>query len=1395
MYGRERETLELLDLIIAERIVLLYSPSGAGKTSLIQAALLPKLQQEGFITTRPIRVSAEAPVQPERKASTSGNRFVLSALLSLEEPLPKEKRFPLPTLVRMTLDDYLKQRTDFAETSPVLVFDQFEEVLTLDPTNLAAKFEFFEQVGKALQDRSRWALFSMREDYLAGLDPYLLPIPTRFATTYRLDLLGINAAREAIQKPAHNGGVDFTDAAAKRLTDDLRRVQVQRPDGTMEMQPGPYVEPVQLQVVCYRLWDKLDETKTQILETDLQQVGDVNSALADYYATTVVKTATASGESERTLREWFDRQLITEQGIRGQVLMEPERSRGLKNTAIRLLEDAHLVRADERRGATWYELAHDRLIEPIRQNNAAWFHANLSALQQAADLWLKQGRADDLLLRGKALTDAEAWAQKHSSELTTGEQEFLSECRQARLVVEKSKKQQQRIRYLAIGASILSALALVAFVVAVIQSRAASASEQDARNAQATAVANEQDAQQQRAQVVTQDRVSKMTSSSLAQLQVDPEVGLLLAMEAYSTTKSVETDDVLRQAVAESRIRAVLHGHSDSVDSVAMSPDGKFYATGSGDRTAIIWDAATAKQVHVLKGHTDAIWKVAFSPDSKTLLTTSADQTALLWDLTACDAATCPSRALTGHTKPVWSGAFSPNGDAVVTVGEDGLAKLWDTADGAFLGDIGTHSLGINAVAFSADGHYLATASSDGTAQITDLTTCQKTTCTFQTFETQAALWSIAFSPDSRYVVIGSDDQNAYVVNVSTNSVEFQLSGHSDGVLSVDTSANGQYIATGSRDGTARIWDTVSGQTIAILRGHGNSVWSVAFTPDSRLLLTGSADTTARLWDISDSAALRVFRGSFNKVLGADYSGDGKRVISVGADRIARVWDVETGTVIAYLEGQAGWLSDGALTHDGTRAATASFDNTARIWDVASCAADSASPDCKFIELTGHEGYVRSVTFSPDEKYVLTASDDGTARLWDAATGTFIRLFGGHNDAVNHASFSSDGKLIVTASKDNAAAVWDVATGNPTLILMGHAGSVNNASFNADATLVVTASDDRTARIWDIAHCSQDGSNLTCPFQELKGHLGAVTGAVFTQDGKYVVTSSSDQTARVWDAATYQTISILRGHTDKVQTVELSPDDQFVLTSSSDKTVRIVPLAIQTVLDIARTRVTRELSCDEWFTNVRDPNFCPQGIIQIANALPTLAPITRVAVAPPTNEAQGAPTEPPPTEPVPPTETPTLPREETAVPPTPTSASAAATATLPIAATPRPFTPTPDVAPGVYITRIVYVPLDAPNFQFKITFLNTTGAPVTYPKWVVPFFEPGAKNSLGAPKGAASTIPVGTSELLTETWKVGVGQCSPFTARPVSQDADGRQTAFPFTNGQPAALDFQLCPS
>ncbi len=440
LYGRDRETAELLDLLIAERIVLLYSPSGAGKTSLVQAGLIPQLEAEGFRVLPVMRpgLSAEA---VGRIANSPHNRYVLSLLLGLEKGLPEDQQTSLPELAGMSLADYLARLPAIADSDwhgDVLIFDQFEEVLTVDPTDRSAKLAFFEQVGQALRDRNRWALFSMREEFIAGLDPYLRPIPARFdkGKRYRLELLGPDFARQAMQAPAAAVGVTFTDEAAAQLTDDLAAVRIQQPDGTTVTQPGDFVEPVQLQVVCRRLWDRLSLEDTAIGVQDVADLGDVEMALRDYYAATLAGVAEKLQIKERVLREWIEGQLITPQGIRGQVLQGFERSPagagGLANAAIWPLVDAHLVRAEQRRGATWFELAHDRLVAPVRADNAAWRERHLSALQRQAALWESRDRPDGLLVRGDELAQVEQWAEGHGDELEPHEAAFLAVCRAAR---------------------------------------------------------------------------------------------------------------------------------------------------------------------------------------------------------------------------------------------------------------------------------------------------------------------------------------------------------------------------------------------------------------------------------------------------------------------------------------------------------------------------------------------------------------------------------------------------------------------------------------------------------------------------------------------------------------------------------------------------------------------------------------------------------------------------------------------------------------------------------------------------------------------------------------------------------------------------------------------------
>jgi hypothetical protein len=427
LYGRDRELQELLQLLVAERIVLLFSPSGAGKSSLINAALLPTLRDAGFRVLPVMRVALETSDAELREAG-GFNRYVLSALMSLEEGRPESEQREERELAGMSLPNYLKERAaagDDGDKPLALIFDQFEEILTLDPTDIQAKREFFAQAGEALRDPRHWALFSMREDYVASLDPFIRSIPTAFASTYRLDLLGEAAARMAIRKPAADRGVEFADDAARALVNDLRAVYVQQLGGQAEKRLGPHVDPVHLQVVCYRLWEKLPVTpETAVIgEGDLNRGGDVNDALAGYYSDSVAAVFAKGYAREREIRAWVGKHLITEQGVRGQVLRGEGQTQEMDNRVIDALIGAHLLRREERRGATWIELAHDRLIEPVRADNKR-HRATLHQLQRQAGEWQQRNRPEAMLLRGEELIKANEWARLHADELTPVEDEF-----------------------------------------------------------------------------------------------------------------------------------------------------------------------------------------------------------------------------------------------------------------------------------------------------------------------------------------------------------------------------------------------------------------------------------------------------------------------------------------------------------------------------------------------------------------------------------------------------------------------------------------------------------------------------------------------------------------------------------------------------------------------------------------------------------------------------------------------------------------------------------------------------------------------------------------------------------------------------------------------------------
>ncbi len=575
-------------------------------------------------------------------------------------------------------------------------------------------------------------------------------------------------------------------------------------------------------------------------------------------------------------------------------------------------------------------------------------------------------------------------------------------------------------------------------------------------------------------------------------------------------------------------------GHTLSVSSAAFSPDGMRIVSGSMDKTARIWDAATGKQLLVLNGHQAGIWTAVFSPDGTRVLTAAEDNTARIWDAkTGAQIA-----VLSGHSEKVTSAAFSSDGKRIVTSSFDKTARVWDATTFQQIGVLIGHDNTVQTAAFSPDGSRIVTASDDTTARIWDAASYRQIAVLSGH---QNAVYSAVFSPDGTRVATGSDDDTARVWDVSTTKQIAVMQGHGDYVNTVAFSPDGTKILTASADKTARIWDAATGAQLAVLEGHEDYVNTAVYSSDGKRIVTASRDQTVRVWTVSEGTALAVMRGHDNWLFSAEFSADGTRVITASQDKTVRIWNAASGAPLMTLSGHDAAVWAASFSPDGKRIVTGSEDRTARIWD--------AATGKQLMVLSGHGNWVMDAVFSPDGSRIATASWDQTARIWDATSGKLIRVLSGHSGVVDTAAFSPDGTKIITASRDGTARIWDASTGNALVTLTGHDGGVYSAAFSADGKRVVTASQDRTARIWDAATGTQ--------IMELQGHEDAVWWAAFSPDGTRVVTASQDHTGRIWDAATGREIAILRGHDNWVVHAAFSPDGSRIVTASRDKTARI----------------------------------------------------------------------------------------------------------------------------------------------------------------------------------------------------------------------------------------------
>ncbi|HLO85643.1 MAG TPA: ribosome assembly protein 4 [Nostocaceae cyanobacterium] len=494
-----------------------------------------------------------------------------------------------------------------------------------------------------------------------------------------------------------------------------------------------------------------------------------------------------------------------------------------------------------------------------------------------------------------------------------------------------------------------------------------------------------------------------------------------------------------------------LSGHSSSVYSVAFSPNGKQLASGSADNSIKIWDIATGQQLQTLSGHSSLVYSVAFSPDGKKLVSGSGDKRIKIWNTTTGK----QLQTLSGHFSLVYSVAFSPDGKKLVSGSKDNSIKIWNVATGQQLQTLSSHS--VLSVSFSPDGKKLASGSEDKSIKIWDTTTGKQ----LQTLNGHgSSVLSISFSPNGKKLAFGSADSNIKIWDINAGKALQTLSGHSSSVQSITFSPNGTKLASGSWDKSIKIWDTTTGKKLQTLSGHSSIVFSVSFSPDGKKLASGSFDKSIKIWDTATGQQLQTLSDHSNFVFSVSFSPDGKKLASGSFDKSIKIWDTTTGKLLQTLSNHSSFVLSVAFSPDGKKLASGSADNSIKIWDIIS--------GQQLQTLSGHISQVTRVVFSPDGKKLASGSADNSIKIWDTATGKLLQTLSGHSDSVLSVTFSPDGKKLASGSADNSIKIWDTATGKLLQTLNGHSSLVTSVVFSPDGTKLASCSGDKTIILWDL---------------------------------------------------------------------------------------------------------------------------------------------------------------------------------------------------------------------------------------------------------------------------------------------------------------------------------------
>jgi WD40 repeat protein len=1117
-FARDRETRDLLRRTVVYRGLFLYGESGAGKSSLINAGLIPAAAEEGFRAER-IRVQPrrdeEFVVERIPMTSEPDSPFLPSGFAGSDDP---------PRVVVSTERFHVRLR-ELTDQVPLLIFDQFEELITLfeeatEGDALREARAVQERVVRLLVDLVQdetlavKVLFVFREDYLARVRELMARCPELMDHSLRLTPPETLALYDIIRGPFEKYPGHFDAELSPQLALRLATaIEARSAAGALSLS--------ELQVVCLRLWSAddpdalFDQTGVEGLIEDYlwSSLNDFDDLRFPAIAL-LSQMVTPSGARNVISAEDLIRRVHEEEKIDDELLIR----------ALGVLEDeTRLVRRERRRDLFLYEITSEFLVP--------WIRARQEESVRARE-------------RDKLAAD------------------------------EARRVRERRNRAFRISAGALLVLAAVLATVAAIafkQSRDATNKTRVERSLQLANLAETRASDPARAiqiaalgvDIKQTPRAAGTFAELLARTHIAgllrPHAGALNAVALSPDGHHVVTggkDGLTRIWDLDTGEGDVLEGGRLPVRAVAYSADGRRVLSLDKAGSVRVWSTSHRSPVTELRvsgSHARGLY-AAFRSGGRSVVTVSRDATTRIWDV----AEGKPIYVIPGRLKTsAVSAAIARSSGDVMIAGDDGAVVGVHLPDETVRTVSKSHSR-IKDAALSADGKRLATVG-EGRVRVWNLLNGRQVG--LMVIGRSGPVRHVALSRDGKFLLTALRAGRIRIWNVATRKPVATLRGHKGVVRGADFSVDDKFAVTAGADGSAIVWAVRSDQELASVgQFHG-----AAFSPDGGSLVAFGT-TGARVHAIRHGRAHGDFPGEPQPFTNVALSRDNRLILTTGDDATARIWNVETRVVRAVLHGHTDEITAASFSPNGRFILTASSDNTARVWSTGSARTVAI--------LRGHKDEVTAASFSPDGRLIVTASSDGTARIWHLSGG-LVKVLRGHTDSITGASFSPNGRLILTTSWDGTVRIWKVPTGVPVATLRDR-GYISDAAFGPRGTTVITAFESGS-HIWGIdgrliaTFRSRDyvdtarlipNSGLAITTGDGTAHIWrAATGkqiqvlhnvdsASLSPDGKLLATADVDGGFRIWSIEAHVHLAFERKGGDGSPVV-FSPDSSLAVVAGT----------------------------------------------------------------------------------------------------------------------------------------------------------------------------------------------------------------------------------------------------